>query len=74
MGAKWIKNSSIIAQVGQLELIQRAKIHGEPPISHQFVSSALLHCPEAKWFGGALHGGQVIWPNLSPFIKFYQAK
>ena len=30
-----------------------------------FVSSALLHCPEAKWFGGALHGGQVIWPSLS---------
>lgn len=65
MGAKWIKNSSITAQVGQLELIQRAKIHSEPPISHQFVSPALLHCPEAKRFGGALRGGQVIWPSLS---------
>ena len=38
-----------------------------PPISHAcFLSPPPLpNHLEAKWFGGALHGGQVIWPSLS---------
>lgn len=56
-------DSSIIAQIGQLELIQRAKVQCELLISPQpppFCSS--LICPECKRCGEVLCGGLDIWP------------
>lgn len=55
-------DSSIIAQIGQLELIQRAKVQCELLISPQPPFCSSLICPGCKQCGEVLCGGLDIWP------------